>query len=138
MYTKIVNLLLFSFVLSTSILAQNPVTLRNSKKPIRIYCGGRPRYSKVILYLYSDSTFLYSEWYHFNKLQYDSGIYKLTDSTLIIYSQSFLAKKNAINILFKGDTYKIHNNQLFLFPKNATKKDIDDFYRQYFILLRTR
>ena len=120
--------------------SQTNDTLHTEKHLARLYTGGRSRYSKVFVRLYADSTFKYSNWYHFGQLDIDTGRYLLTDSTLTLYSQGYLiaqhSERNPGKFQFSGQTYKLQKNTLCLFTEKQQKESGSDFYQVYFTLRR--
>jgi hypothetical protein len=132
------HLLLLSFFASTKLYSQTTDSIVKAKQLNLMYTGGRPKYSKVSLKLYSDSTYEYSNWYHFGQTENDIGKYSITDSTIVMYSKGFLtSKQNGLittKYIFKGQQYRIQNNLLQLFTKKESKKDKTGFYKLYFTL----
>jgi len=141
MSCRILFLLLLSLFTATIIYAQTSDSIDN-KNLLRVYKGGRPKYSKVSLKLYSDSTYEYSNWYHFGQTENDVGIYSLSDSTIILYSKEFIASKHSKlkskKYIFNGQLYRIQKEQLLLFTTKQEKEDKTDFYRLYFTLHRAK
>lgn len=137
---KIAVLVLLSFSEVTILYSQTFDLNTKSNIIIRKYTGGRPKYSKVSLILYSDSTYVYSNWYHFGQTEKDIGKYLITDTTLVLYSKNYFnSKKNKQSTkynLFTGKKYRIQNNLLKLFSKKQEKQENSDFYRQHFTLHR--
>ena len=135
--------LVLLLVFTTTILyAQTLDSTGKTKNLLRIYTGGRPKYSKASLKLYSDSTYEFSNWYHFGRTENDTGIYLLTDSTLSLYSTGFTDSKqnktNSKTTIFKGQLYRIQKEKLLLFTKKEENRDKASFYRLYFTLHRVK
>jgi hypothetical protein len=140
MRTRIVFSILFSLFAATQLSSQTLNFTSNGKTLFRKYTGGRPNYSKVSIKFYSDSTYEYSNWYHFGQTEKDTGKYLLTDTVLILFSKGYLtSKQNNLNTktyLFEGQQYRIQNKLLLLFTKKQEEEDKIDFYQLYFTLHR--
>lgn len=142
MSTKIIFTLLLIFFSTANLYCQTSDSLGAVKYLLMKYNGGRPRYSKVSLKLYSDSTFEYSNWYHFGKSETDTGTYLLNDSSLILYSKNYFKlkeKKISTDLnLFTGHMFRIRGDILMLYTKEQEAEDKTNFYRDYFTLNKAK
>jgi hypothetical protein len=136
MKTKILFIIIFSIFCNTKLKSQSLLPDSNSKTLVAKYLGGKKKYSKVSIKLYSDSTFEYSNWYHFGQTEKDTGKYLMTDTSLILYSKKYLAskKKNVKSCFFYGQEYRIQNKSLCLYTKKQESEDDTNFYKVYFTL----
>lgn len=128
----------FSLFCNTKVQSQILAFDSNEKKLLKKYIGGRKKYSKVSIKLYSDSTYEYSIWYHFGQTEKDSGTYLITDTSLILFSKSYSISNKLKKVdkpyTFTGEQYRIQNKKLLLFTQKQEKEDVVNFYRLYFTL----